>query len=256
VNLTIRDCVAYLAFDRPDQLNSITEGVIDELAAAIADVADNPDVVALVVGGTGKAFCVGLDIHLLDRAFEDADYFESILNRYGRVLRDLEALDVPVIAVVNGVTRAGGFELMLASDLVLAAEEAKIGDVHTSFGVVPGGGSTQRLPRKIGDQKAKELILTARWLTALEAQAYGLVLTVAPLGDLAARTEELLDELRSKPASVLRAVKRAMRLGADLPLEEALGVEIDEFLQHLTADPSDSREGFRAFREGRPPNWQ
>jgi len=255
VNLTIRDRVAYLSFDRPEQLNSITEDVIDELAGAIAEVAGASTVVALVIQGTGSAFCVGLDIDLLDRGFDDPDYFKSILHRFGHVLRDLEALDVPVIAAVNGITRAGGMELMLASDLVVAAEEAKIGDVHTSFGVMPGGGSTQRLPRKIGDQKAKELILTARWLSAVEAQAYGLVLSVAPLQELAAHTEELLDELRLKPASVLRAVKRAMRRGADLPLDEALDVEIDEFLQHLTAESSDSREGFRAFREGRAPNW-
>jgi enoyl-CoA hydratase/carnithine racemase len=256
VNLTIRDRVAYLSFDRPKQLNSITEDVIDELAAAIAEVAGASTVVALVIRGTGKAFCVGLDLDLLDRAFDDPDYFKSILHRYGQVLRDLEALQVPVIAVVNGITRAGGFELMLASDLVVAAEEARIGDVHTSFGVMPGGGSTQRLPRKIGDQKAKELILTARWLSAVEAQACGLVLAVTPLQELASHTEDLLDELRLKPASVLGAVKRAMRRGADLPLDEALDVEIDEFLQHLTAESSDSREGFRAFREDRAPNWQ
>jgi len=252
----IRQRVAYLSFDRPDQLNGITEEVIDQLNEAIATVAGDPTLVALVIQGTGKAFCVGLDIDLLDRAFEDSDYFTSVLQRYGQVLQDLEALDVPVIAAVNGITRAGGFELILACDLVLAAEEARIGDVHTSFGVVPGGGSTQRLPRKIGDQRAKELILTARWLTAGEAVDYGLILDQVPAAKLAERTEELLDALRLKPASVLRAVKRAMRLGSGQDLANALQVEINEFLTHLTADPSDSREGFRAYREGRPPNWQ
>jgi enoyl-CoA hydratase/carnithine racemase len=252
----IRERVAYLSFDRPDQLNGITEEVIVQLNEAIATVAGDPTLVALVIQGTGKAFCVGLDIDLLDRAFEDSDYFTSVLQRYGQVLQDLEALDVPVIAAVNGITRAGGFELILACDLVLAAEEARIGDVHTSFGVVPGGGSTQRLPRKIGDQRAKELILTARWLTAGEAVDYGLILDQVPAAKLAERTEELLDELRLKPASVLRAVKPAMRLGSSQDLANALQVEIDEFLKHLTADSSDSREGFRAYREGRPPNWQ
>jgi enoyl-CoA hydratase/carnithine racemase len=252
----IRDRVAYLSFDRPDQLNAITEEVIDQLGESIATVAADPTLVAMVIQGTGKAFCVGLDIDLLDRAFEDSDYFTSVLQRYGQVLRELEALDVPVVAAVNGITRAGGFEMMLACDLVLAAEEARIGDVHTSFGVVPGGGSTQRLPRKIGDQKAKELILTARWLTAGDARDYGLVLAVTPLAELTARTEELLNDLRNKPGSVLRAVKRAMRIGSEEPLNRALDVEIAEFLTHLTAEPSDSREGFRAYREGRSPRWQ
>lgn len=256
MDFQIRDRVGYLTFDRPDRLNSITEGVIDELIEVIAAVRNHPTLVALVIRGMGKGFCVGLDLDLLDRAFEDPVYFKSILGRYGQALLDLESLDVPVIAAVNGITRAGGFELMLACDLVLAAEEASIGDVHTSFGVVPGGGSTQRLPRKIGDQKAKELILTARWLTAGEARDYGLVLAVVPLAQLSDRTEELLDELRRKPASVLRAVKRAIRDGADLPLVRGLEIEIDEFVRHLTADPSDSREGFRAFREGRSPDWQ
>ena len=255
MEVIIEQRVAYLAFDRPEHLNSITETVIEELEQAVATVAADSTLVALVVQGTGKGFCVGLDIELLERAFEDPKYFESILVRFGKVLLNIEALDLPVIAVVSGITRAGGFELMLACDLVLAAQEARIGDVHTSFGVLPGGGSTQRLPRKIGEQKAKELIFTGRWLTGSEAHDYGLVLDATPLSELPQRTDELLEQLRDKPSSVLRAAKRVIRAGLELPLSEALNTEIQEFLVHLTADPSDPREGFRASREGRRPNW-
>ena len=251
-----RDRVAYVTFNRPAQLNSITEDAIAELDAAVAALQDDDDLVALVIRGTGHAFCVGLDIELLDRAFADPPYFESVLRRFGGLLLALEALEIPVIAAVNGLARAGGFEMMLACDLVIASQQARISDGHTSFGVLPGGGSTQRLPRKIGGQRAKELIMTARWLTADEALAYGLVSRAVPGDQLETAVEELLEDLRSKPSSVLRAVKRAMNRGSVVPLTEALDIEIEEFLRHLTTESSDAVEGFTAYREGRPPQWR
>jgi len=255
INFEKHDRVAYVTFTRPAQLNSVTEEVLTDLFAAIETLADD-DLVALVLRGTGPAFCVGLDIELLERAFADHTYFESVLRRFGALLLALEALEIPVVAAVNGLARAGGFEMMLACDLAIASHDARISDGHTSFGVMPGGGSTQRLQRRIGDQRAKELIMTARWLTADEASAYGLVLTAVPGDQLTATVEDLLEELRSKPSSVLRAVKRAMNRGSGQVLADALDIEIDEFLRHLNAKASDAVEGFTAYRESRSPRWR
>ena len=121
MSLEIRDRVAYATFTTPEKLNSISEDRIADLAEMIARVRADAGVRALTLTGSGRAFCVGLDLDLLKRAFYDMAYFEDVVRRLQAVLLDLEALPVPVIAAVNGITRAGGFEMMLACDFVLVA---------------------------------------------------------------------------------------------------------------------------------------
>lgn len=163
-------------------------------------------------------------------------------------------MPIPTVAAVNGFARAGGFELALACDLMIVAEDAKIGDNHAHVGVMPGGGATQRLPRRIGEQRAKELIWTARWLTGIEAVEYGLALRAVPGARLMTAVEELLDDLRGKPRACLAAVKRAMRDGQGLPIDDAIEVEIKQFVAYMGGEPF-AREGFRASLEGREPDW-
>lgn len=254
VKIEVRNRVVYATLSRPDALNGITPEVMDGLEAAMAAVRADATVKALVITGAGKAFSVGLDIELLHKAFADLSIFEATVRRLHQVLNDLEALDVPVIAAVNGLTRAGGFELMLACDLVIAAAEARIGDTHLSFGIVPGAGASQRLPRRVGHQRARELILTGRWLTGTEAATIGLALRAAPSDQLEAEVEALLDQLRPLSRPCLSATKRAMVEGQDLPLAEALDVELGHFLRFLAEVP-DADEGYRAFVEKRDPEW-
>ena len=159
---TVRDRVAYVTFTTPERLNSITEQRMADLEAVVAAVRSDESLRALVLTGSGRAFCVGLDLGLLKQAFQDIAFFERQVRRLNAVLLDLEALPVATIAAVNGFARAGGFEIALACDLMLIADEAQIGDNHTHVGVMPGGGSTQRLPRRIGEQRAQELIWSAR----------------------------------------------------------------------------------------------
>jgi 2-(1,2-epoxy-1,2-dihydrophenyl)acetyl-CoA isomerase/putative hydratase len=178
-----------------------------------------------------------------------------VLDRYNALLFRLEALPVPVVAAVNGTCRAGGFELMLASDLALAADEARIGDVHTPFGVMPGAGSTQRLPRLIGMQRAMELIFTGRWLGGREASGLGLVLRSVPRAELAAAVEELVDHFRSASRTCLAEVKAVMRDGAGRDIRTAVQLETERFMAYLERS-RDATEGFSAFRERRPPRWE
>jgi enoyl-CoA hydratase/carnithine racemase len=200
-------------------------------------------------------FCVGLDLDLLTRAFADLGYFGSVLERFNAALHDIESLDVPVIAAVNGLTRAGGFELLLACDLVLAADEARIADHHAAFGMMPGGGATQRLPRKIGDQRARALLLTARWLGGAEAVGWGLALDSVPRAQLAGRVDALTAELVDKPRACAGAIKDAVAAGAGLGIREAVQAEIDRFLRYMDTDRT-GHEGFAAYREGREPSWR
>ena len=247
--------VAHVTFNRPDSLNSITEQVLSDLDAVISAVQDDESVRAMVLRGSGRAFCVGLDLELLQRAFSDAGYFASVIRRLGDLLLRLEDLPVPVVGVANGLARAGGMEILLACDMVIVADEARIGDNHTNFGVMPGGGSTARLPRKIGDQRAKELILTARWLTGPEAVDYGVALRSVPETELDDAVEELLAGLRDKSRNCSAAVKRAMARTAVAPIRDAVAAELDEFVRYVCAPGSDAQEGLAASLERRAPNW-
>ncbi len=254
LNFEIRDRVAYVQFSTPDTLNSISEARIEDLEMVIARVLDDADVRALTITGSGRAFCVGLDFTLLERAFADIDYFEKMIRRLQAVLLDLEALPVPVIAAVNGYARAGGFELAIACDFMVIANEAKIGDRHTNLGVLPGGGCSQRLPRRVGEQRAKALILLAPWLSGEEAVAYGLALRSVPLADLPDAVEEMLSELRHRPRECSAAIKRAMHAARTLDGAQAVEFEIRTFVDYMGKLPY-GREGYAASMEGRPPDW-
>ena len=249
-----RDRAVYARLDRPNALNAINEAVVERLDDLLGEIERDEANRAFVLTGTGETFCVGMDLACLERGFRDHAYFRSFLERLAALLLRMEALPVPVISAVNGLTRAGGFEIVLASDIVLIADEARIADDHGRFAVLPGGGATQRAPRKLGWQRAADLILTARWIDGRTAVDYGVALRSVPRSELGAAVEEIVDQLRGKSRAFLGAAKAAMRDGATLPLADAVRLEIDRFIDHLERSP-DAQEGFAAYREKRPPRW-
>ncbi len=250
-----RDRVWYVQFTNARELNGITEEVLEHLEGISDAIERDQTARALVITGIDDVFCVGLHLRVLDRAFGDHAYFRSVLERYNGLLFRLEALPVPVVAAVNGMCRAGGFELMLAADLALAADEARIGDVHVPFGVMPGGGSTQRLPRLVGMQRAKDLILSGRWLDGREAAAMGLALQSRPLADLDAAVEDLVNSFRKESRACLAEVKSVMHDGMSLDLAAGVRLETHRFMAYLERS-QDASEGFRAYRERRSPRWE
>jgi enoyl-CoA hydratase/carnithine racemase len=254
IHYETRDRVGYLTLDRPDAFNAVDEPMLAALETAVTAVATDEGVKALVISGSGETFCIGLDIDLLGRAFADTTYFRAILERFKRLLLAIEALPMPVVAAVNGMARAGGFELILACDLVLIADEARVADHHLSFGVVPGGGATQRAVRKLGDQRARELIFTARWVSGAEAVAIGLALRSVQRDALQDAVEDLVSAFRPMSRACLGATKQAINGGRDLALEQALDLEIDHFFRYLDEVPT-SREGYTAYVENRTPEW-
>ena len=153
IKLAVDGAVATLTLNRPDALNAMNPEMLAELNLAADEVEGHPDLKALVIRGEGRAFCAGADLRSLGQAFDDPPSLRRILEDVNAFYFRLEELTLPVIALVHGYALAGGLELMLACDIVLAAEDARIGDQHANYGLMPGGGSTQRLPRKLGPKR-------------------------------------------------------------------------------------------------------
>lgn len=251
------DQVMYVTLDGPDTMNSLTPVVIDGLNAALDAAEADTSLRAVVVTGAGdKAFSVGLDITFLSGCFDDPEgTFLPFLLRFHALLQRIETLPVPVVARVNGLARAGGLELILACDFVIAADEAKVGDIHLEFGMPPGAGSSQRAARKLGDQKAKALMLTPMWLDGPDLVAWGLALSSAPRGDLDAEVEKLVASIRGRSRPAIAITKAAIGAAQQLPLEEGLMYEFELFGRLHAAEPQQAREGYQAFVDRREPQW-
>lgn len=245
--------VATITIDRADVANCLSRTTLDELAAAVTTVRDDPGVRAAIVTGAGeKAFCAGADLK------ERGGMTDEGVREYIRTIRDvitaIERLPCPVIAAINGVALGGGCEIALACDIRVMSEAAQIGLTETSLGIIPGGGGTQRLPRLVGRGRALELILTARRVEATEAVRIGLVHETAAPGEVRARAGAVADRIAANAPLAIRAAKEAVLRGADLPLDEALALETVQYERTLAT--KDRVEGFTAFREKRAPIYR
>jgi enoyl-CoA hydratase/carnithine racemase len=246
--------VAVVTFTRPRALNSISEQVMSDLESVLDRVEGASDVNALIFTGTGKAFCVGLDLGLLEKAFDDIPYFEAMVRRLAAIIGRVEALPIPTISAVNGYARAGGFELSCGCDFIVIADGAKIGDAHTDAGVVPAQ-VTLRLKRRVGAQRAKEILWTARWLSAQEAVEIGLALHVFPAASLVEDAITFARTMTDKPAPAIAILKRIMIEGEEMTVAEGTELELEYFGAYMSTQPY-GREGYYAFREKRTPNWK
>lgn len=250
-----RDRVAFVTLNRPQALNSLSPALVAELSQALAEVRADTSLKALVIQGAGKAFCAGADLKFFqEKGLSDLGALLTYVKEFNEFLFGLEELPLPVIAVVQGYALAGGLELAMACDIVLAAEDAVIGDQHVNFALMPGGGDTQRLPRKIGLPRAMALMLTGRWLSGKEAESWGLVYKAVPADRLSQELEELLGQLRGKSREAMGIIKETVRRGLELPLREAVWLEVNAFAQYLHVS-SHPKEGIQAFVEKRQPNF-
>ena len=246
--------VATIWLNRPGPLNALNPELLAEFSSAVAEVGKDEGIKALVVRGEGRAFCAGADLIFFETAINDPPQLAQYIQQLDSCLFQLEELPAPVIAVVHGFALAGGLELMLACDLAIAASDARIGDQHANFGLMPGGGSTQRLPRRIGMQRAMELMTTGRWLSGAEAEAWGMVLFAAPPDKLDEELEKLLAPLRVKSRPGLGWIKSVTQRDQDLSLRDGIALESLAFVQYV-ATSSHPREGIQAFKEKREPQF-
>jgi enoyl-CoA hydratase len=248
-----RGPVTLLSVNRPERLNALSRGILEQIDRAVRAFREDPAQGALVVTGVGeRSFVAGADIAEL-AALGPAEAEEY--SRSGQAVMDLiEGSAKPVIAAINGYALGGGCELALACHVRLAAENAVLGLPEVGLGTIPGYGGTQRLARNVGLGRAVELVVTGRRVKAAEALAMGLVSRVVPQAALLAEAEALaLAILKNGPLAVAAALE-AMRKGVTLPLDAGLRLE-REWFGRLAAS-TDMHEGLRAFLEKRPADFQ
>jgi enoyl-CoA hydratase len=246
------DRVTVLTLDRPDRLNAVSTPLVAALAAAVADIAADPTVGAVVVTGAGKAFSAGADIAEFS-AFERPSEFAAFVGRMSTAYASLQALPQPSVAAINGVALGGGFELALACDLRLCAARARLGVPEIKLGLLPAASGTARLTRMLPPALAKELLMTGEPLTAEQAHRLGIVNEVVEDDRVVERAMELATRLAALPAQALAAAKRLVDEGVDMPLAAAVTFE-RETVAHLF-DTADRVEGVAAFLEKRPPTF-
>jgi enoyl-CoA hydratase/carnithine racemase len=244
--------VLWLTLNRPQALNALTATLVDSLTAAIEHGDRDPDVRAIVLTGEGRGFCAGAD--LKDSAKRTHESGAEFVKRMGELTNLIESCGTTIIAAINGIAVAGGLELVLSCDLVVAAESAVLGDAHSNYAMFPGGGATVRLPRKIGMNNAKYLMLTGETLPAREWMALGLVSQVVADGELHDSVAELAERLASKSPLVLARMKQAMNDSLDQPLP--IGLRYERALCNAHSYSADRVEGLAAFREKRRPQFE
>jgi enoyl-CoA hydratase len=236
--------VGQITLNRPDSYNAITIELARSLERALIELAADTHVI--VIRGAGGNFCAGGDFNQLQALRADGEgAMRELFEAFGAACAAVAAVPVPVIAAVEGYAMAGGFELMQACDIVLVREDAKIGDNHSNFGQVPGGGSSQRLPRLVGAQRALALILSGDRLSGPEAVAWGLAYRSLPAAAFEAEVQAFAERIAAKSPAALARAKHLIRDGLELPLEQGLQLELATVLGHL-ADTS-AAEGMERF---------
>jgi enoyl-CoA hydratase len=254
VNVDDQDGVRIVTINRPKALNALNQTVLEELQQVCEETARNTDIGVVVLTGAGeKAFVAGADIsHMSGLRPQQAKAFAQLGHR---VFGQLEALPQPVIAAVNGYALGGGTELALSCDFIYASPNAVFGQPEVKLGLIPGFGGTQRLMRKIPAGMARELIFAGNNIKADEALRIGLVNCIidAEAGTVLEAALQTARTILKRSAHAVRAAKRVMMQGADIPLSQGNAMEVDAFA--MLFDTDHPKEGTTAFLEKRKPQF-
>ena len=246
------DAVRTIRVNRPDKLNALNAATLDALDAAFAEASDDARVRVVVLTGSGpKAFVAGADIAEMNALTPVQGRDFSL--RGTRMMRRVERMPKPVIAMLNGFALGGGLELAMCCHLRIAADTAKVGQPEINLGLIPGFGGTQRLLRLCGRAATLELCLTGSAITAERALQLGIVNRVVPAADLEAETMKLAAQLASSAPLALRGMLDCVNVGGECGLEQGLEYESAQF--GLVFSTSDMREGTAAFLEKRKPEF-
>lgn len=244
--------VTVLTIARPEVRNALAPDTIRELGAAVAALEEDGEVQAVVLTGAGDTFVAGGDVKAL-QAVQGVEAGRRMARLAQRVFARLEALEVPVIAAINGTALGGGTELAAACDIRIAAAGATFGFKQVQLGIMPAWGLTYRLTRQVGRSRALELLLTGRLITADEARTIGFVDHVVPGGHALGEALALAQTIASNPPLSVRLIKHAVLAARDAPAEAA-GV-LEAALFGIAWGSEDHDEAVRAFLEKRPPHW-
>ncbi len=242
--LTVEDAVATILINRAEKLNALTIPMLGQLERLVSDLEQNRAVRAVIVTGSGRAFCVGADIYAWSQ-LDPLQMWRQWIRDGHRIFDRLARLPQPVIAALNGYTFGGGLELALAADLRLAAEGIQLALPEVTLGTVPGWAGTQRLPRIIGPARAKEMIFTGARIDPVRAERWGLVNEVVPAPDLLVRAVELAQTIAHNAPIAVQVSKQL--IDGDVNT----GVTLEALASGMTSYSEDLQEGLAAFRERR-----
>ena len=235
--------------NRPKALNALNRELMTELMDALEAYDRDPTVGCMVVAGSDRAFAAGADIKEMATATPASIMTNSFIDLWDR----LRAMSKPIIAAVSGFALGGGCELAMACDMIVAAETAQFGQPEINLGVIPGAGGTQRMTLAVGKAVAMEMVLNGRYLSAAEAQHYGLVNRVYPVEVYLAEAVRLANEIAARAPVAVRLGKEAVNAAFEMPLRA--GLDHERRLFYLLFGTTDQKEGMDAFVNKRKPQW-
>jgi len=248
---TVEGRIGVIELANPDKFNCLSSETWRAIDAAHKRFESDNAVRAILIRAQGKHFCTGADLDEVKSVRGEKKKLEAFIACGMDALVGLESSPLPVVAAAQGLSLAGGMELILGTDVVFAAQSAKFGDQHAQYGLIPGWGGSQRLVRKIGTRQALDLMISARWLAAEEAKAVGLVNYVVQDDALHDEAMTYCVQLAERSRSGLAEMKRLAHEGAELGLAEALALEAEAAVDHIMSD--DAVEGLAAFEARRDP---
>jgi len=251
VRLEVADGVATITLDRPDAMNAVTTALASALEQALLAAGDDPDVRVVLVRGAGGNFCAGGDFEEVQRLrAEGPEALRTLFEAFRRACAAAGAIPHPVVAAVEGVAMAGGFELMQACDVVLVRHDARISDNHVNFGMVPGGGGSQRLPRLAGRQRALGLLLSGDRISGVEAVEWGLAYRSYAGDSFDQEVGTFVTRLAGRSPDAVRTVKRLVRDGLAGDLEAGLDLELSAVVDHIAGEAGVTSVSAFAGRKG------
>jgi enoyl-CoA hydratase len=242
--------IAVVLLNRPEQLNALSDELMEELVAALESLDRDDAVRCIVLGGSERAFAAGADIGQLAEASSIDLYYQRRVERWDAI----RALWTPLVAAVSGFCLGGGCELAMSCDLIVASETARFGQPETGLGIIPGAGGTQRLTRAVGKAVAMDVILSGRFLSADEALRAGLVSRVVAREAWLEEAKRVARDIAAKGPVATRLAKEAVDRAFEGPL--SLGLEYERRLLYLAFASEDAKEGLSAFVEKRRPDFR
>jgi enoyl-CoA hydratase len=249
IRVESRGPVGLITLNRPNALNALNAELIGELNQALDGCDADPEIGAIIITGSDRAFAAGADI----KEMQDKDFIGALQSDFIGPWQRVAARRKPIIAAVAGYALGGGCELAMMCDLIIAADNAKFGQPEINLGTLPGAGGTQRLTRAVGKSKAMEMVLTGRMMNAEEAERANLVARVVPLADLLDEAVRLAQTIAAKSQPIVALAKEAVNVAYESSLQE--GIRFERRLFYASFATEDRKEGMQAFIDKRTPDF-